>query len=249
MFQELREALNRLRESGRPVTMRALAQAAGVSRATLYRRYGGRERVQAALGEALGGRADEARIFAAVRQVLGRRGFRGTTLEAVADSAKVGIATLYRRYGDRDGLLRAFLAQVPVRKRASRLRAANEGELRGTLERFAAEMLEEIASSSEVMKAALGDPESAAVVGRLRDPRRGISAGLGRFFRACLRRGLLAPAPPEELVSAFSSLVLGAGFLEPAMLGVPLPEAPKAAVLVVRQFLDGALPRPSARGR
>jgi AcrR family transcriptional regulator len=145
---------------------------------------------------------------------LGRRGFRGTTLEAVADSAKVSVATLYRRYGDRDGLLRAFLAQVPVRKRAFRLRAANEGELRGTLERFAAEMLEEIAASFEVMRAGLGDPESAAVVGRLRDPRRGISAGLGRFFRACLRRGLLAQAPPEELISAFSSLVMGAGFLE-----------------------------------
>ncbi len=230
--------------------MRALAQAAGVSRATLYRRHGGRERVQAALGEALGGRADEARIFAAVRQVLGRRGFRGTTLEAVADSAEVGVATLYRRYGDRDGLLRAFLAWVPARKRASRLRASSEGELRVTLERFAAELLEEIAASFEVMRAALGDPESAADVrDRLRDPRRGISAGLGRFFRACLRRGLLAPAPLEELVSAFSSLVLGAGFLEPAMLGAPPPEARKAAALVVRRFLDGARPRPSARGR
>lgn len=251
MSQDLQLALEHLRASSRPVTMDALAQAAGLSRATLYRRYGGRAKVEAALGEALGGGVNEKRIFDAVRRVLGQRGFRGTTVEAVAGAAEVGVATLYRRYGDRDGLLRAFLAQLPARRRAARLRAANQGELRSTLERFAAELLAELAASFEVMRATLGDPESATDLrDRLRDPQRGVSAGLARLFRDGVCRGLLAPAPPDELVSAFTALVFGAGFLEPAMLGRPAPEPRPAAQAIVRRFLDGALPRPAeGRGR
>lgn len=63
------------------LTMGALAKSLGVSRATLYR--------QGVKGV---GRASDETIFASVRSVMGKRGLRGTTLEAVAEVASTTAA-------------------------------------------------------------------------------------------------------------------------------------------------------------
>src|SRR3954469_8767602 len=56
-------------------------------------------------------RRNHEQVLAAAREVFVERG-AGAPLEEVAGRAGVGIATLYRRFGDREGLLRAVVLQV-----------------------------------------------------------------------------------------------------------------------------------------
>ncbi len=64
-------------------------------------------------------RIDEARLFEAVLQLWLAEGYAGTTTRAVAARAGVNEATLFRRYGDKAGLvvaaLSAQLERVPIR--------------------------------------------------------------------------------------------------------------------------------------
>ncbi|MEV2211755.1 helix-turn-helix domain-containing protein [Streptomyces sp. NPDC050997] len=66
--------------------------------------------------DAVAERADaarnRARLLEAARGLVGERGVEHVTMEAVANEARVGKGTLFRRFGDRDGLLRALLDEV-----------------------------------------------------------------------------------------------------------------------------------------
>ncbi|MFN9942565.1 MAG: helix-turn-helix domain-containing protein, partial [bacterium] len=93
--------------------MEALAERSGLSRATGYRRTGGREALVAAL-EARGvdakpGADARGRILAAARTVFAKTGFESATIEEIAAEASLGAATVYRCFGDKDSLVAAFL--------------------------------------------------------------------------------------------------------------------------------------------
>ncbi len=53
--------------------------------------------------------ANRARILAAARRVLAEHGAEGLSMNAVAAAAGVGKGTIFRRFGDRDGLTGALL--------------------------------------------------------------------------------------------------------------------------------------------
>ena len=53
--------------------------------------------------------ANRRRLLRAARRVIGRRGADGFSMDAVAAAAGVGKGTLFRRFGDRSGLLRAVI--------------------------------------------------------------------------------------------------------------------------------------------
>ncbi len=53
--------------------------------------------------------ANRTRIMAAAREVLAEHGASGLSMNAVAASAGVGKGTIFRRFGDRDGLTHALL--------------------------------------------------------------------------------------------------------------------------------------------
>jgi len=54
-------------------------------------------------------RANRERILRAARELLSQRGADGTSIDAVAEAAGVGKGTVFRRFGDRAGLIRALL--------------------------------------------------------------------------------------------------------------------------------------------
>src|SRR4051794_3168505 len=118
-------AAERLAASDRPLTFEALANAAGVSRATVYRRFRDREGLAKALAQR--GVTIEApvdanqRVLSAVKEVLLEQGFDALTLRAVAERAGVAEATVYRRFKDREGLIAAFADSTGTRQRARTL--------------------------------------------------------------------------------------------------------------------------------
>jgi AcrR family transcriptional regulator len=74
--------------------------------------------------------ADDA-ILGATVELVGRHGVRGTTIAAIADSAGVGKATIYRRWPTKSDLVLAALATLAVR-----LPIPDTGSVRGDLHEY-----------------------------------------------------------------------------------------------------------------
>lgn len=68
------------------------------------------------LGQPPAERADAARnraaLLAAAQRILGRDGVDGLSMDRVAQDACVGVGTVYRRFGDRAGLIYALLDET-----------------------------------------------------------------------------------------------------------------------------------------
>ena len=100
---------------GTDFTMDQLATATGLSRASLYRRIGSKDALLqhiaqtrgVALAE-LGQRTYRSAILQAARRCFASRGIVRVTMEQIAQEAGVGVATVYRHFGDKNGLIQAF---------------------------------------------------------------------------------------------------------------------------------------------
>lgn len=241
-MSRLEKALKALKRSGRPVNMAALAKELGVSRATLYRRVGNADGVQALVGEPVSARKSDAAVFAAVKQVMGERGLRGTTLEAVAARAQVSAVTLHRRFGDRLGLLRAFMDALPAREAGRALAGADVRRVREVLRDFTHRALVEFEGSLEVTRAMLGDPAAAEELStKARDPARGVSAGVLAYFTRCVAAGSLA-GDPGALTTVYLSSLFGFGLVVGTFQRGQALSSPSSVELLVTSFLEGALP-------
>src|SRR5688572_29593096 len=105
------DSLRRRHDGG--FTMAQLARTAGMSRATLYRRFGGRDRLVAALADqGAAPRSLRDRLLAATRELLGERGPLGFSLEEVAARAGASVTSIYREFGERDELIRGAIATL-----------------------------------------------------------------------------------------------------------------------------------------
>ena len=217
------------------LTMSKLARQLGISRATLYRQIGD------ASETGLATRKTDAEIFAAVRDTMGTRGIRGTTLEAVAATAGVSVMTLRRRFKDRLGLLRAFMDALPARQAGRTLGSADPGAVEATLLDFTRLALTEMRESLPLTRALLGDPEAAKELKTsARDPARGVSAGVATYFARCVEAGTLK-GDVGALTAVFLSALFGYGLVVGSFDERPL-DAEVGAQLLVGQFLRGALP-------
>lgn len=247
------DAAERLLERrGAGFTMDELAAEAGVSRATVYRRISGREGLARQLrargiepGPALGG-STHRRILDAVRAVIDAHQL-SFTIEDVAREAGVGTATIYRRFGDREGLLRAYLGRTSPRATAAEQLAELDAPVAATLTAFVASVLRFVLEHPGLVQIALFDEgPSAQQLQRLRQGGRGTFARLVDYFEAQIQRGRLRPAEPRQLAISFVGMVLGS-----SLLGVRLPviaDEPTAsprsvqerAAELVELFLGGA---------
>jgi len=107
-------AIDESRESGRDLvhlSLNRVARRAGISRATLFRRIGGREALEEAVRSAGvdPGRKDSVRerALVAALDLIETRGLEALTLEAVARRAGCALTSLHTQLGGREGLLSA----------------------------------------------------------------------------------------------------------------------------------------------
>lgn len=152
-------------------------------------------------------------VLDAVLELLVEGG-EGLTMNAVARRASCSKETLYKWFGDRDGLLTAT-----VRWQASKVRAGNydrqrldAAALRESLERFAANWLEVISSRTSialnrvaVSHAASGKSNLGGIV--LANGRFAIGERLKPLLEAAREAGLLAFDDAEEAFRTFFGLV------------------------------------------
>jgi AcrR family transcriptional regulator len=235
------------------LTMDRLARATRRSRATLYRQCGSREAVLDALARAgtdVGDRTDtRARILLGAREVFGRVGFEAAAIEEIASAAQVGVATVYRHFGDKDGLVGAFLDELAPRRAARDARRRVSGDVRSDLERLAEQMLIGMRDDAALVRLLIletlrGGPLLPRV--RAKSPTRVVTA-VASLLREHCAAGRLRDVDPHLLAQAFSGMVLAFGVVAPILRGEPASDPAQTARAITDLFLVGALARQEAR--
>lgn len=210
--------------------MSAVAAEAGVDRKRVYARFGDRAGLLAALAAAgLDVPADDprARILDAVGVVLERRGLAGVTLDEVAREAGVGAVTVYRRFTDRRGLLRAFIAERTPRRLAATLPLDGSDDPDAGLLLLARESMAFLRAHRQLFLARFAADEEARA---LSTPEPGAPPTVRELTAAYVQAHF--PDPTGRTVHAFFGLLMSL-----AWSGEGDVEAD--AAFVVRCFLDG----------
>lgn len=234
------------------LTMDSLAAAAQVSRATVYRQVGNRAellRRLAARGLELKERGElKERVLAAAAQLFPRLGLEATTVEAIAEAAEVGPASVYRHFGDKKGLILAFFASQAPRKAVWALARKPSGDLAADLTQLAQAALQHLKDSGALIRLALLEhARGGELVSELaRSPDRTVHA-LERLLGFYARRGELRVAEPQPLARMFLGILFSLGLMGP-MWGMsgdcdPARDAQRAVAL----FLRGAAARKTVR--
>lgn len=244
---QLLDHAKRLLRKGGPesLTMDSLAAAAGVSRATVYRQVGSREALLerlAAEGVEVGDREDvRSRILSAGTQVFARAGFEAATIEAIAEAAGVGSATVYRHFGDKRGLIEAYLAVNTPRTAVWNVAREPSLDLRADLERIVLTILERMETQRDILPLALIERmRGNSLLGELmHGPNRTIH-GVTALLRFYIERGDLEAHDPEQLARTLQGMLLGFGFMGALFELPPAPSREATARLIVSVFLDGA---------
>lgn len=232
----LLDAALALHVEGSPPSLAAVAARAGVSRGTVYRRYADRDALLAALvatGRLAAAppaeRQARERILDAVAALLARQSLGETTLEHVAQEAQVGVVTVYRHFGDRGGLLRAFVAERTPRRLGASLRASGDPE--ADLRTLTRESIAFVRRYRGLMQLAWStDPEAVALFAEVREGSTSVRELIGRAIDA------LAPDPSGRSRTAFYGLLLAV-----AWAGAAEPD--DDAAFVIATFLRGVGPR------
>lgn len=200
-------------------TINRLAQATGVSRSTIYRRWGGRDDILRALTER--GVAIEpvqstrSRVLAAVGTLIGQQGKVGATIAEIAAAAEVSAVTVFRLFGDRETLLRSFLAQLPRGTADTPARAA---PLREALETLASENIAHVRAYPGLHRIAcgpaLGDD---AALQELQSRAAELRAAAVEFFEARLAAGDLRGGDAHVAAAYWLAALEAEGFTLPSL--------------------------------
>lgn len=240
--QAILNAARQLVASGGSWSMSDVARAAGISRATVYRRFASRADVEQALRDAgvegLGppGQTRE-RCLDAVGRLALRVGLPRMTLEAVAQEADVGIASVYRVFESRSGLLQAFARERGPRAQLEQVMLDPDTPLQDALETLVEAVTQQVYAQAPWLSMAIsGDRESRALVADLLELEREGRARLTDFMEARVRRGDLR-GEPATLSKALLALAAGRALLARVEGAPPSSEDSRA---LVRLFLQGA---------
>lgn len=194
--------------------MAAIARRAGVSRGTVYRRFGDRDALLARVAERRGVAADalvkgpRERVIDGVSQVLARDGLDGLTVEAVAAAAGIGVATVYRHFEGRDGLLAAFAAERSPRRLVAMLDESPGDDIAGDLGRLAEAGVRFVRAQPALVRLMMGEV-GAGLSSRLGGGR-GARAALVDYFERQVEAGRLR-GRPRSMALAFAAIVLALG--------------------------------------
>jgi AcrR family transcriptional regulator len=238
-----------LAAEGDGLTMERLAAATGLSRATLYRRFGSRASILQRLIHERGGSAAEliapdmhTRILQAARIVFARAGFAAATVEQIAQEAGVGAATIYRRFGSKEGVVEAFVRNSSPRRLLRELVDGRSGGLEENLTTFATAALRFIYDDRDILWLAMQNSASSGALREQIGTIQGRTATmLSDYFAQQMTAGVIHPGDPFELALAFVGILFGQAFIGPHFYERPLGDPEYVARTAVHLFLTGCV--------
>lgn len=240
------------RTGSQDFTMDQLAEASQLSRATIYRRVGSKETllrrlagergldIEASLGQDM---AD--RILQAARVAFGKNGLTRTTMEQIAQEAGLGVATLYRHFGDRDHLVRAFLHQHAPQRAFQEVTADGGSDIRADLLHLVTEMLTFLHQNQDMIWLGLMEGKATEqLLGRLMQAPQGARTDIARFLETAIAVGHLKDRDPQQMTTALAGMLVAFGLEMPVFGGPPLEDPRPAAEFIVDLFLNGLRKQP-----
>jgi AcrR family transcriptional regulator len=161
--------------------------------------------------------ATRARVVEAASRLFVERGYRATTIESVADASDVSVETIYKRFGNKAGLLKAAretavagapepnafftFPSAPIDEKISAA-SGQEARLR-TLAELSSRRMERLAPFHRMLRnAGTGDPELAEFVAQDHASRRESQRANIRFIAESSPLRL----PVEEAADTYSAL-------------------------------------------
>jgi AcrR family transcriptional regulator len=234
--------------SGSSFTMDQLARETGLSRATLYRHVGSREALLKRIAREQGIEAKEltlpdirTRTLQATRRVISAISSFNFTVEQVAIEAGLGVATVYRHFGDKEGLLKAFSQELEPRRAARELVLQAQGDMEEELIRFASSTLTFTYQHRDLSRLLFsGDEKTQRLLAPIRANQDRTLTRLTQYFEAQIQAGRIKEQDSFDLSTAFVGLLLSFVLVKPAYVNAPPDDPERAARFIVRLFLDGA---------
>ena len=243
----LQAARELVEETAVAFTMDQLAAKAGVSRATIYRQLGGKKAILKRLADEHGlNELDQpdapSRILQAARQLFAEQGMLAPTMEQVAAAANVGVATVYRHFGDKISLIRAFLQahhpHLPVQQ------AELSGDLRQDLVQLVETMVRFIVANQDMARLSFSNArEWRDQLMHLRPFQERTLNRVATFLQSQVDAGQLRHTDTQQAATALLGMILSFGLIMPTFYNLPNPEPRETAVFITNLFLDG-LKRP-----
>lgn len=227
-------------------TMDQLAEESGISRATIYRRFGNRTTILQTLAAEHGLAIEELdapdfreRILNATRAALAKTGSVNFTIEQVAAEAGVGVATIYRHFGNKKNLLQALSNQSHPRRIALQLLEQNSGILEDDLLQFATNALGFMFEHRDMAFVYFSsDAKIQDIFKSLRGDQNRTIDSLSRYLETQMQSGQLPNQSAFDLATAFMGMLVGFAFIRASYTDDHLlPE--QAAQTIVNIFLSG----------
>lgn len=227
-------------------TMDQLAEASGISRATIYRRFGSRAAILQALATEHGLTIEELdvpdireRILSATRMILAKTGSVNFTIEQVASEANVGVATIYRHFGNKESLLQTLSNKLHPRQAAIQLLEQHSCDLNAGLLDFATNFLRFMYEHRDMTSVYFsGDVKTQDIFKSLRGDQNRTIDTLSRYLETQMQAGLLPAQNAFDLATAFVGMLVGFAFIRASYTDESLPPE-QAAETIVHIFLSG----------
>jgi AcrR family transcriptional regulator len=234
-------------DPGHEFTMEQLAEGSQLSRATLYRRVGSKgallQRLVRERGlefEARDGSDIPTRILQAARIAFGKNGLARTTMEQIADEAGLGVATVYRHFGDRDSLIQAFLQQHTPQRAFEDVALRDSGDIEADLTHLVTEMLTFLYQNRDMIWLGLVEGEKTErLLARLREASKRTRIAMIRFLETAVSSGQLRAEDPEQMTTALAGMLVAFALQIPVFGGPPLEDPRQTAAFITRLFLHG----------
>ena len=242
---QILDAAEQLLADNPDFTMEELGTAVNLSRATLYRQIGSKEALLQRLAGERGLDQVEptdirSRVLSAARQIFGRYGLLDATMEQIAQEAGVGVATLYRHFGDKEGLVRAFASEITPHRAIAEASQQISGNLTADLTQVVKHMLNFLYENRDLVRLSFVQSEKTLqYLAHIRPaPERTLNQ-LINFFEAQRAAENLPAGDPQQFALALTGIIFAFAFMAPTYHDMPLTEPEATAEFIVNLFLKG----------
>ena len=160
------------------------------------------------------------RIINAAVELFATQGITETTTKAVAKSAKVNEVTLFRHFGNKQGLVLAVISESPVFKELSeylKIQATQTTSYYQALKKYSQDRLEALEQSPNLVRSVVGEAgnyplENRQALGRsLKEANHYVAEFLATVME---REQLQVHLPPQKLASLLNIMLLGYAVME-----------------------------------